>query len=296
MPSRPTKPSLPPEATDTQLTSLSTSSDIVDVPIVTVDEGQFGERFPDRFARTAQQVVSTSDRYVSWDLDLTLTTHAFSDEEVPVNYHVMDIYVRNVENLYASVSMSERNLFTDMVSASGCVLAVSGDYCGNDQAAYEVVRNGVELRASDYIIHDICVLDYDGNLSVYTPETYNRESIMAENPYQLWNFGPILVENGVNKTDFLKNYDIGGLNPRIAVGMVEPGHYIFVVVEGQHPTGMKLSSLARIMKNLGCVTAYNMDGGASAHGYFNGTLVRNGHPNSEPRKLFDIICIGEVAQ
>ena len=116
---------------------------------------------------------------------------------------------------------------------------------------------------------------------------------MAQNPYQIWNFGPILVENGKNKTDFLKNYDIGGLNPRIAFGMVEPGHYVFVVVEGQNPTGMKLSSLARIMKDLGCVTAYNMDGGASAHGYFNEVLVRNGHPNSTPRKLFDIICIGE---
>ncbi|MBQ4323886.1 MAG: phosphodiester glycosidase family protein [Clostridia bacterium] len=301
-PSRPTTPSLPPQNTDTDTYTgtdsfIASSSDSEQTdPSETVDEGQFGEKFSDRFARTPEQVVSSADRYISWDLDLTLTTHVFDGEAVPVNYYVMDIYVRNIENLYTSASMSERNYFTHMVTESGCVLAVSGDYCGNDQAAYEVIRNGVELRESDYVIHDVCVLDQEGNLSVYTPENYNREEIMAKNPYQIWNFGPILVENGINKTNFLKNYDIGGLNPRVAIGEIEPGHYIFIVVDGKNPTGIKLSALARIMKNLGCVTAYNMDGGASAHGYFNGTMVRNGHGGEDPRKLFDIICIGEVAQ
>lgn len=288
LPVRPSTPSLPSVNTDSQTPSQEEEE--------VFDEGQFGAKFPDRFARTADQILSTETRYVSRDLDLTLTTCQFTGEAVPVNYYVMDIYVRNPENLYTSASLTERNYFTDMVAASGCVLAVSGDYCGNVQAAYEVIRNGVEMRASDYIIHDLCVLGSDGKMSVFTPENYDREAMLALDPYQAWNFGPILVENGVNKTNFLKNYDIGGLNPRVAVGEVEPGHYIFVVVDGINPSGMKLSSLAKIMKELGCVTAYNMDGGASAHGYFNNVVVRNGHGGSDPRKLFDIICIGEVAQ
>ncbi len=285
-PAPPVAPSIPSD------TSGGSEQQEADTP----EEGQFGAKFPDRFAHQPDEMLCTNERYISEDLDVTLTTCRFTEEAVPVDYYVMDVYVRNIENLYTMASLTDRNYFTDMVAASGSVVAVSGDYCGNDKAAYEVLRNGVELRSSEYIIHDLCVLGYDGSLSVFTPENYQRDAVLAKNPYQIWNFGPILVENGINKTNFLKNYDIGGLNPRVALGEVEPGHYILVVVDGRNPSGMKLSSLARIMRDLGCVTAYNMDGGASAHGYFNGVVVRNGHGGDDPRKLFDIICIGEVSR
>ena len=280
--------------TDTETISQTTTE--TEPPFVE-NLGQFGAKFPDRFAKTAAEVISTADRYVSRDLDITYTKLVYTGEKIPVNYHVLDIYVRNLENFFTVASLTSRRYFTDMVAATGCVIAISGDYCGNTNAAYEVLRNGTEMRSSNYIIHDLCVLGYDGKLSVFTEDNYDRNKVMALNPYQIWNFGPILVENGKNKTNFSKNRDIAGLNPRVAIGEIEPGHYIFIVVEGQYPKGIKLSALAKILKNMGCVTAYNLDGGASAHGYFNGTILRNGHPDDDtPRKLYDIVCIGEVAQ
>lgn len=83
------------------------------------------------------------------------------------------------------------------------------------------------------------------------------------------------------------------VNPRAAIGYVAPGHYKFVVVDGRqdgYSAGVTMSQLAQLMKEEGCLTAYNLDGGKSAVMYYNGTAV------SKPiggvgRTISDIIYI-----
>ena len=57
--------------------------------------------------------------------------------------------------------------------------------------------------------------------------------------------------------------------------------------------GMTIQELAQYMKDLGCVEAYNLDGGMTSCMYFNGSVISTpcGTANKE-RSLSDIIYIG----
>ena len=52
--------------------------------------------------------------------------------------------------------------------------------------------------------------------------------------------------------------------------------------------GMTLVELANTFADLGCETAYNLDGGATAMMVFEGSLVN--HPTNGGRASSDIIC------
>ena len=72
-------------------------------------------------------------------------------------------------------------------------------------------------------------------------------------------------------------------------------HFVFVVVDGRssgYSRGATLTELARILKDLGCTTAYNLDGGGSSAMYFNGALVNNPLGRDKERGVSDILYVG----
>jgi hypothetical protein len=74
----------------------------------------------------------------------------------------------------------------------------------------------------------------------------------------------------------------------------EPGHYVFVVVDGRQPgysDGMSLDQLAALFEELGTKVAYDLDGGKTSQMTFGGTLVNK--PTEGGRTTSDIIYIGE---
>jgi exopolysaccharide biosynthesis protein len=76
--------------------------------------------------------------------------------------------------------------------------------------------------------------------------------------------------------DGLMDYAISSRKPRTAVGMLEPGHFMLVVVDGRasrYSKGMTFEELADLMASLGCELAYNLDGGASATMAFMGEHI-----------------------
>lgn len=91
--------------------------------------------------------------------------------------------------------------------------------------------------------------------------------------------GPYLVKDGDVYIDVTaqKLNAITGKNPRTAIGYTTENEFIMVTVDGreQSSVGMTLGELARMMKNLGCVNAMNLDGGGSSVMYVNGRVVNN---------------------
>ena len=86
-------------------------------------------------------------------------------------------------------------------------------------------------------------------------------------------------------------------NPRTAIGQVGPLHYAFVVTDGrtEESAGLSLMQLADLMRDIGCETAYNLDGGGSSTMVFQGEVVNkpttNGRTITE-REVSDIVYIG----
>ena len=74
-------------------------------------------------------------------------------------------------------------------------------------------------------------------------------------------------------------------------------HYAFVVTDGrtEESAGLSLVQLADLMLDIGCETAYNLDGGGSSTMVFQGEVVNNPTTNGRTiteREVSDIVYIG----
>lgn len=248
----------------------------------------FSEKFPDKFT-TDGSVVTEDGFYMDSHVNLTVTTHA----EDGVTYYVADFYIKDIECLRTAFageefSRGETDSVLNMATENNAVLAVSGDYFGIRQKSV-VIRNGKVYRKTR--AHQICVLYYDGTMETYPFSSFDVDKAIAGGAWQAWDFGPALLDSdGRAVTEF--STGISGKNPRVAIGYFEPGHYCLVAVDGRqsHSSGMSLVELASLFEDLGCKTAYNLDGGNSAVMCLNGEIFSS--PSEEGgRAISDIIYL-----
>lgn len=89
--------------------------------------------------------------------------------------------------------------------------------------------------------------------------------------------GPVLLQEGrINITNQEEQMFVDGLNdrhPRTAMGYTKNRKLIVLVIEGRNPgkaEGATLAEEAKILQDLGCVEALNLDGGGSSCMLING--------------------------
>ncbi|MBQ8288213.1 MAG: phosphodiester glycosidase family protein [Clostridia bacterium] len=297
-----------PPATDNSGNPVTTEKipEVTEPPLDT--SGDFGARFANLFAQGENEVNRGEDYYQSHDVYIKVTAVDTKMDQLPkkgatqktqtrVKYYLADIYVRNIDNFFTSYSSGKNKSFNQLLSGTNALFAINGDVFNTGAASKEIIiRNGVPIRTKDYISSDICVLYWDGTMETITPKEYNWEKIAAKNPYQAWSFGPeLLNDDGSAKINISSN--VWRLNPRAAIGYVEPGHYVLLVVDGNRDDtgdggdGLNMDEMAKILSNAGCKQAYNLDGGASVYGYYDGEMLVSFEGE---RTISDIICVGEV--
>ena len=242
-------------------------------------------KFEDKFSA---EVVHTDNQYINKNVNVTVST----TNENGVIYHVADIFVRDVQNLQADFATENgfgytkkhNALIWDAAKRVNAFVAVNGDQYGARKEGV-IVRNGVLYR--DELFEDVCVLKNDGTMVTYGESEFTTD-LIADGAWQVWSFGPeLLDENGNTMTEF--NTTVGKANPRTAIGMVEPLHYVLVTVDGRgESAGLSMADLSALMKELGCTAAYNLDGGATAAMAVDGELYST---PSDTRSVSDIIYV-----
>ena len=266
-------------------------------PEVIDNRTEWQKKFEEHFT---DEVVTTENSYTSPNVSITISTYT-TDEANSSTYFVADIYVAQIENFQTYFATGQYGYYASEspVSAaqnSGALISINGDYCNNQDSGF-LVRNG-ELYMSEQTKNDICVLYYDGTMETFTPEEYLVEDIIAKHPYQVWKFGPeLLDENGQPKQSFNTSEAITWENPRSGIGYYEPGHYCFVIVDGRqsgYSRGLEIDRFAQIFADLGCKAAYNLDGGASAVMTFNQSIYSR--PSNGGRDSGDILLIRELPE
>ncbi len=233
------------------------------------------EKFADMF--TDGEIIHTADSFISENTHVTITRvettleRAYQNEMVtyPLVYYVADIYITDVEQFSTAFPKGEYMQGTTgstlfQVRDNNGIVGVNGDNYGSRSLGL-VIRNGVLYR-QDLFEGDVMVLYYDGTMEPIFYSDVNIEEIVAKSPYQAWSFGPVLLKEGQMVSDSTLPDYIRGDNPRTAIGYYEPGHYCMVVVEGRSDDsiGADIRELAQIFYNLGCESAYNLDGGATS--------------------------------
>ena len=270
--------------------ALTENDEAAEASAEPADETPLAEKFADRFTNS---VTVTENSYTSPDISITV------DEvnEENLTYYVADIYVRDItcfqtalaENTYGS---GFRDSIEDMAVLNNALLAVNGDYYGNTTEGV-VIRNGVIYRANPTDC-DVCVLYYDGSMKVMPGSSFSVEEAVEDGAWQAWTFGPALLDAGGNPiTAFASTSRITNANPRTAIGYYEPGHYCLVVVDGRgESSGISLPRLSRLFDTLGCIAAYNLDGGNSSIMVWGNEVINN--PSGGGRESSDALLIAEV--
>lgn len=215
-------------------------------------------------------------------------------QENGVTYFVADVVVKTTLDFKTALAKDRfgRGIYEnplDTMKNNNGVFAVTGDYYGAREGGI-VVRNGQLFRNT--LGDDVCVLYLNGVMKTFEKGTFNINGADGMNVWQAWCFGPRLMENGVARTVF--DDKIKNENPRCSIGYYSPGHYCFVVVDGRqegYSRGMTLSELAAVYQSLGCVDAYNLDGGQTAQMMMHGQMVNQ--PYNGGRNCSDIIFFSE---
>lgn len=286
-----------PEAYVSDASVAKAASDNLEEIIETVSEEtdsisdtttDWGEVFTDKF--TDGEVIETDTSYQSENVNVSMT----KVEENGVTYFIQDIYIRSIENLKSafaddSYGKAITDSVLDMAVKNEAVAAINGDYYGVESSGV-VIRNGVLYR--DDANADVLVLYKNGTMKAFTADEFNADVEMENGAYQAWNFGPVLVQDGTARINFSSR--ISAENPRTAIGYVEPGHYVFVTVDGRqagYSNGMTLKELASAMEGLGCQVAYNLDGGQTSTMTLGNEIANQ--PYKGGRLTSDIIYISD---
>ena len=259
---------------------------------MTKEAPDWSEKFAAHFA--PEGTVETGDTFYR---DSSLSIEVTRGEKDGAVYHLADVYISDPTRLKTAFaggafSRGVADSVVNMARENGAVFAVSGDYCGIRERGI-VIRNGVVYRKTK--AHQIGALFYDGVFKTYPFSVFRVESAIESGAWQVWDFGPELLQDGRAITEF--STGISGPNPRMAFGYFEPGHYCFIAVDGRQAQskGLTLVQLAALFEEIGCRTAYNLDGGHSAVMILNGKIV-NSPSAPGGRDISDIIYFPAQAE
>lgn len=260
------------------------------------DNVSWSEKFKDYFSDT---VVSTENTYKSSNISITVDKKTQGSGSSLVTYYVADIYVLDIEcfkTYFAEDTYGSgyRESVLSMDNDTNALIAINGDYYGNQNNSL-VIRNGIVYK-SDSTNSDICILYHDGTMKTYSPGEVDIDEVVEGGAYQGWTFGPMLLDNNKKAlTSFNTSHRLESENPRTGIGYYEPGHYCMVVIDGRsegYSEGVTLSEMATIFEELGCESAYNLDGGKSSVMTFNNGIVNQ--PVGGGRTVSDCLTIQEV--
>jgi exopolysaccharide biosynthesis protein len=251
-------------------------------------------------APPASQAISrTENSYQDANIHIEISTKRIADTQV----YIADIKLKGPDNLKTAFAndVFGRNITqktSALATAHHAILAINGDFCGFRNAGF-VIRNGVLYRNTPRKTGDdgALVIYKDGSFIVVGERTNSTEALIAKGAVQVFSFGPSLLENGELKVGERTEVDMAKTsNPRTAIGIIGPLHYIFIVSDGRtrSSVGLSLYRLATIFKEQGCQAAYNLDGGGSATMWFNNKVMNtptDGRRYGE-RSISDIVYIG----
>lgn len=259
-------------------------------------------------ATVAAEVNATSDdwSYSSDDIQIQIDQVQTGSGSDQITYFVADVVLKEASSLRSAFADSSfgTNIIEDtsaIASSNNAVFAINGDYYGFREDGV-IIRNGTVYR--DDPVRDAMALFDDGTMKTYDEEEISSSDLLAQGATNTLSFGPILIQDGNIVSDFSSvkidsnfgNRSIQNANPRTAIGMIAPNHYVFVVVDGRsegYSRGMTLAELADVMSDLGATEAYNLDGGGSSTMYFMGRVVNNPLGKNQERGVSDILYIKE---
>lgn len=255
--------------------------------------------------RETVEIDADAGRWVYKSPVLSVEIKRVSTKKPVLNYYVAEVRTRDpglLQPFYAGDDHSGRvrAVPEKIATKNKCVIAVTSDFFNNPYTS-GTYRKGIIIRdgalKSDRKGADTLAVLPNGGFCIYKPNEISADKLLAMGVKFAYSFGPGLVRDGKIMPD-LSRHALHRRNPRTGVGMVSPGHYIFIVVDGREPrrsVGVSLDDFAQMFIDYGCTAAYNFDGGQSASMCFMGRQLNVMHVQDDgfvQRRMPDLFGIG----
>ncbi len=240
------------------------------------------------------EIIQEKDYYKDNHIEIKLTTSRKFNTDI----YIADVKIKDIKYLKTAFAKNTfgKNI-TDYTSTIAknheAILAINGDFYGVQEKGF-VLKNGIIYRESVKKNQEDLIIKKEGSFDFIKEDESNLKNIEAK---ELLSFGPVLIKEGeikVNKNSTVQK-ELKS-NPRTAIAMYEPLHYVFMVSDGRtsESEGLSLYEMAEVLKELGVKMAYNLDGGGSSSLYFNGEIINKPMNKGKlgERKVSDIVYIG----
>lgn len=196
---------------------------------------------------------------------------------------------------YAGDSIKDnkkKGTVSQMAKDHNAIVAIDGDnYIVEPEKHKFEYRMGEKRQADKNNIKDILIIDENGDFHTFI-KSVGAKTFQQDTGHTIINafmFGPALVHEGEISADPSYGYNPNGTQPRAAIGQLDRLSYVMVVADNATANdyiGVTHRELAEFMLELGCVEAYNLDGGNSAALVYNGECYNN---KIDEREIKDII-------
>ena len=282
------------------LLESSCAAELAPLPLDTFDGGAAFNK--DRLHTDKSGVSTYEDDSISVRIWSERVGFEESDGAHIVHYWIADVKIADPSQLRSGIAGDvgkprSRSMY-GISNHLNAVVAVNGDFYMMRNGCYTVKQSTV-LNPYNRDNVDMLIIDNQGDFHLFTHEE-SEAALQAfkGNTYQVFSFGPNLVRDGKTVADLTNTGStVHGetRQPRTAIGQVEPLHYILVVAEGRNARsgGVTMDRLAEYMRSLGCVQAYNLDGGASSMMYFGDRIISN-LTNDGERYIGDILYFASI--
>lgn len=228
-----------------------------------------------------------------------------------MTYYLADFFLAPGSSVYTVSYNEERpgrtnGLPQDMARKHNVVYAQSGDFysyrVSHGNYPGNIVRDGEVLYNKSYSkmlyrVPNLATIGFfpSGKAEVNEAWEMSAKEYAERGATTVLAFGPLLMRNW-EMLD-LSNKAFSHKEPRSCLGIVEPNHFVGLLVEGRknHSDGATLAECAQILYDFGCKEAINLDGGNTAAMLFMGESVQlsnNGGIDENDRAIPDILCAG----
>ncbi len=204
------------------------------------------------------------------------------------------------------------NKISALAAKANAVVAIGGEYYATDDAGYIVRMGEVQLNSkkkaykTPIATRDLMLVDENADFHILLRQRNAKDQktkinpdfadqlkalVTEHTPVNVFDFGPALIIDGAPTEEPASySFNIDALEPRCMIGQTGPLEYVLVVVDGERngKEGMNFKEMQALMVELGCVQAYNLDGGNSALMVFHGANYSDKSVAAE-RSVSDII-------
>ena len=234
-----------------------------------------------------------NDNYLSSTeyVDDSISVKIYKDRYADTDYmyaHVKITHPSQLRTAPASVGTSSKVTFKSSSTRRGrliaedanAVISINGDYYTKAECTV-VLRMGTQYRNKADGLRDLLIIDKNGDFSYLNAPRKDDYAAYYEahkdEMYQVFCFGPVLVENGVSviPADYENAY-IGAQKAaqRTAICQLGPLEYMLVTSYGNQAEGNKGLTIpefatvcemaGKTLSENGCQLAFNLDGGNSS--------------------------------